>query len=222
MPRRASSSTGSPEAHLLPHHLEHEHRVVRGDGSPALADDRGNRHVALRARGLDVRDHVGCVLLELVVLRGVEVDLRPVVVDREAAADVEVAHLAAHLRQLDVDVRGFLHRVLDRDDARDLAADVEVQELQTVEHAALSQAIDDLDHLRAVEAELGAVAGRVRPAPDALGAEAWRARRAAGGCRAFPRRGTPDPALLGARARPSRYLSNFWASSAVSMYCRSL
>ena len=31
-------------------------------------------------------------------------------------------------------LRRLLHRVLDRDDARDLAADVEVQELQAVEH----------------------------------------------------------------------------------------
>jgi hypothetical protein len=63
----------------------------------------------------------------------VEVCLRAVVVDGEAAADVEVLHVAAHARHLDVDVRRLLDGVLDRDDARDLAADVKVQELQLVE-----------------------------------------------------------------------------------------
>ncbi len=44
-----------------------------------------------------------------------------------------------------------------------------MQELQAIEQAALSQAIDDFDHLRRGQAELRAVSGRVSPASDTLG-----------------------------------------------------
>src|SRR5690606_40763678 len=89
----------------------------------------------------------------------------------EAAADVQVPHGAAHLGELHVDVGGLLQGVLDGDDARDLAADVEVQQLQGVEHVRGGQAIDEVDDLRGREPELGAIARGLRPATDAAGGE---------------------------------------------------
>src|SRR6478735_1184684 len=142
---------------------------MRGDRASALAHDGWYGHFRFDARGLHVRHDVGRVLFELVVFGCVKVGLGAVVVDRETAAHVDVAHLAAELGQLHIDVRRFLHRVLDGDDARDLAADMEVQQLQAVEHVALGQAIDDLDHLRGGEPEFGAVARGICPTADALG-----------------------------------------------------
>src|SRR6478735_8202 len=142
---------------------------MRGDRASALAHDGWYGHFRFDARGLHVRHDVGRVLFELVVFGCVKVGLGAVVVDRETAAHVDVAHLAAELGQLHIDVRRFLHRVLDGDDARDLAADMEVQQLQAVEHVALGQAIDDLDHLRGREPELGAVPRGICPTADALG-----------------------------------------------------
>ena len=67
----------------------YKRQVVGGDGAAALGDDAGVRHLALVAHVLDVVDDVVRVLLEGVVDARLEVGLRAVVVDAEAAADVE-------------------------------------------------------------------------------------------------------------------------------------
>src|SRR6185312_13990597 len=116
------------------------------------------------------------VLLHRVVHRRLEVRLRPVVVDAEAAADVEVLERRAHLVQLDEEAPRLAHRVLERSNRRDLRAEVEVQELERSEQVVLLQKVDGLDHLARREAELRAIAARRLPAPRAarrqLGAHA--------------------------------------------------
>src|SRR5205814_9452252 len=57
---------------------------------------------------------------------------------------------------------------LDRRDARNLAPDVEMEELQAIEHVLFGEAIDELDDLSRRQAELGAVARRFLPAPHTL------------------------------------------------------
>ena len=133
---------------------------------------------------LDRGDDVVGVLLHRVVHRRVEVGLRAVVVDAETAADVDEARLRAHLVQADEDAAGLAQRVLVGADRGDLRADVEVQQLEAVEHVLGAQAVDGLDDLDRGEAELGAVAGRLDPLAGALGASGGRARRCAAGCRA--------------------------------------
>jgi hypothetical protein len=54
-------------------------------------------------------------------------------------------------------------------DRGDLRADVEVHELEAVEHVLGAQAVDRLDDLRRRQAELAALAARVGPLADALG-----------------------------------------------------
>ena len=71
-------------------HVEDEHAVVRDDRAAALGDDRRVRHARVVAHRLDVVDDVVGVFLERVVDARLEVGLRAVVVDAEAAADVEV------------------------------------------------------------------------------------------------------------------------------------
>ena len=75
------------------------------------------------------------VLLERVVDGRFEVGLRAVVVHAQAAADVEVQEPGAMAGQVGVDPRGLGQRALDVADVGDLAAQVEVQQLEAVGHA---------------------------------------------------------------------------------------
>ena len=94
--------------------VDDEHRVVRGDRAARLADDVRVRHLVGVADLLDRVDDVVRVLLHRVVHRRREVRLRAVVVDAEAAADVEVRQaLRAELVQLDEQAAGLAQRVLD-------------------------------------------------------------------------------------------------------------
>ena len=123
------------------------------------------------ADGLDVVDDVVRVLLERVVHARFEVRLRAVVVDAEAAADVEEFEPGARLDQLGVDARRLVQGALDDADVRDLAAEVEVQELEAVLHAARLQLLEAAQHLGHRQAELRPVAAGALPAAAAAGRE---------------------------------------------------
>ena len=153
-------------------HVVDEHRVVRDERAAGLGDEIGVRHAA-RVAGLGhLADDVGRVLLERVVHRGVEVRLAAVVVDAEPAAAVQVAHRRAEAVQLDEDPARLAQRVLDGADVRDLGADVEVEQLQAVQHPDRAQLLDGGDDLGRGQAELGAVARRLHPLAGALRGEA--------------------------------------------------
>ena len=121
----------------------------------------------LVADALDAEDDVVGVFLERVVDRRFEVGLAAVVVDAESAADVEVLDAGTDAGQLDVDAGGLVDGVLDVADVGDLAAEVEVDQLQAVGHAALLEVVDRFEHLGQGQAELAAEAGRVLPAAGA-------------------------------------------------------
>ncbi len=87
---------------------------------------------------MTAEDHVVGVFLQRVVDRRLEVGLRAVVVDAQAAADVEILHTRADAVQLDVDPGRLGQGVLDVADVGDLAAQVEVDQLQAVGHVALT------------------------------------------------------------------------------------
>jgi hypothetical protein len=114
-------------------------------------------------------DDVVGVLLEGVVERGGEVGLRAVVIDAQAAADVEVAQRRPHAVEVDVDPARLAQRLLDGADRGDLAAEMEVQELEARQHVLLAQVGDGVEEVLAGEAELRAVAGGGLPVPGALG-----------------------------------------------------
>ena len=79
-------------------HAEHQHAVIGDDRAAAFGDDRRMRHAGFVADALHVIDDVVGVFLQRVVDARFEVGLRAVVVDAQAAADVEV--LAARRRRL--------------------------------------------------------------------------------------------------------------------------
>ena len=113
---------------------------MRDDRAAAFADDDRMGDLLRVAHVHDVVDDVARVLVERVVRRAVEGGARAVVIDAEAAADIEVPELVPHLRELRVKARRFAHRALDRADVRDLRADVEVDELERVREPFASSA----------------------------------------------------------------------------------
>ena len=151
--------------------VEDQHAVVGGDRAPGLADDHRVRDVARVADARDAVHHVARVLVERVVHRGGEVGAAAVVVDAEAAADVDVLQARAHQLQLRVHVRELVDRVLDAADVLQLAARMAVHELQAVEHVVLLEHVEQLEDLGDEQAELGLLAGRVAPAARALAEE---------------------------------------------------
>ena len=144
-------------------HVRDQDRVKRRHRAAGLGHQGRRRHVFLLADRLDRVDDVVGVLLYGVVHRRVERGLRTVVVDAQAAAQVQVANRNAERPQLRVHPARFADGVLDFSDVGDLRADVEVQHHHRVEHAPPLQDLDRLEHLRSRQAELRRLAAGLRP-----------------------------------------------------------
>src|SRR5262249_51115588 len=138
-------------------------------GRTGFGNDGGVGHAGLVADALDAEHHVVGVFLQGVVDRRLEVGLRAVVVDAQAAADVQVADPGADPGQLDVNPRRLGQGALDAADVGDLAAEVEVDQLEAVGHVLLFQVLQGFEDLGQGQAELGAEAGTVAPAAGAPG-----------------------------------------------------
>jgi hypothetical protein len=154
-----------------PSDVEYQQAVVRGDRAPGLADDHRVRHVARVADALDAVHDVARVFVERVVHRGFEVGAAAVVVDAEAAADIDVLQAGAHELEFRIDVRELVDRVLDAADVLQLAARMAVHELQAIEHVALLQQRIQIEDLADEQPELGFLARRLAPAAGALAGE---------------------------------------------------
>ena len=151
--------------------VRHEDRVVGRDGAAGLGDEDRRRHLLLVADLLDRVDDVVGVLLDRVVHGRIEGRLRAVVVDPEAAAQVQVLDRHALGAQLRVHAAGFADRLLDLADVRDLGPDVEVEHDEAVEHLAGLQDLDGLQHLGRGQAELRGLAAGLGPLARAAGVE---------------------------------------------------
>src|SRR5262249_56854619 len=100
-----------------------------------------------------------------------EVCLRTVVVDAEAAAHVEVFERRTLPGHLDVESTRLAQRVLHVADVGNLAAEVEVEQLEAVEQPRLAHEADRIHQLRAGEPEFRAIAARGLPPASAAGGE---------------------------------------------------
>ena len=146
--------------------------MVRGDGAPGFADDHRVRDLARVADAGDAIHDVVGVLVQRVVHRRGEVGAAAVVVDAEAAADVDVLQARAQQLELGVHVRELVDGVLHAADVLQLAARVAVHELQAVEHAFRSRRTSTrFEDLGDEQAELGLVAGGVAPLARAFARE---------------------------------------------------
>ena len=114
--------------------VEQKNAVIRGDGTAAFRNDGRVRDLGFVTDILNVVHHVVGVLLQCIVDAGFEVGLRAVVVDPQSAAHVHVAEPGSGAPQFNIHARGFGHGALDLPDVGDLAAQVEVKELQAILH----------------------------------------------------------------------------------------
>ena len=150
-----------------PQHVEDQHAVVGGHRATALGHDGRMFDARIVAHRLDVIDDVVGVFLQRVVHGRLEVRLRTVVVHAETAADVQVLQARALLGELAVDARRLVQGVLDDPDVGDLAAEMEVEQLEAVFHPALLQLVEPAQDFGDGQAELRAVAAGRLPAARA-------------------------------------------------------
>ena len=141
--------------------------MIGGDGAAAFGDDGGVRHVAFVAHALRVIDDVVGVFLEGIVDAGFEIGLRAIVIDAKAAAHVEVLEARAGAIQVHVNAHRFVDGSLDLADVCDLAAEMEVEQVEAIGHAEILQLLQGTHGLGGGETELGAVAARRFPAAGA-------------------------------------------------------
>ena len=139
--------------------FDDEERVRGYDGAAGFAHDVGHSDARGGANLADVEDDVAGVFFHRVVHRALEVCAGAVVVDAETAADIEVTHREAHLRELAIEARGFDDGVLDRDDVGDLRADMKMDEAQAGLEFGFAELFAREENFGRVEAELGVVAG---------------------------------------------------------------
>ena len=144
--------------------VDDEHGMVGGEGTTALGDDVRVREVILLADVDELRHGVVGILLYGVV-HGVlpHAGACAVVVYAKAVADVHEVETEAHLRQLYVELRGLAQGILDAAYLGNLAADVEVDELEAVHQVVLSEEVEGLEELGGVEPELADVAAALLP-----------------------------------------------------------
>ncbi len=145
--------------------------MVRHDCATALAHDRRVRNAGVVAQALHVVNDVVGVFLQRVVGARFKVGLRAVVVDAEAAADVDVFETRPAAMELDVHAGRFVERLFDVADVRDLASEMEVQELEAVLHSLLLELVERAEDFGDRKAELRAVTARALPTAGALGGE---------------------------------------------------
>uniref|UniRef100_J3MAZ6 Uncharacterized protein n=1 Tax=Oryza brachyantha TaxID=4533 RepID=J3MAZ6_ORYBR len=95
----------------------------------------------------------------------------PVVVNAEASTNVDDTHGGAQAGELAVDLRGLADAIGEQAGGRDLGANVEVQELEAVEHTKGLELGDDGENLRGVQAELALLPRRGAEVAGVLGAQ---------------------------------------------------
>src|SRR5271155_661393 len=103
-----------------------------GDRTARFAHYHRMRDVARIAYALDAIYHVARIFIERVVHRRLVVGAAAVIVDAQAAADVDVLEAGAHDLEFGIDMRQLIDRVLYPPDVLQLAAWMAVHQLQTV------------------------------------------------------------------------------------------
>ena len=129
------------------------------------------RDVARVADARDPIDDIARVLVERVVHRRRVIRTAAVVVDTQAASDVDVLQSRAHELELRVDVRQLVDGIFHAPDVLQLAAGMAVHELQAIQHAARLQYSEELHDLGDEEAEFRLLARGLPPAARAFGEE---------------------------------------------------
>ena len=118
-------------------HVEHQNGMVRRKSTARFRNDVRVRHVAVFAGFVHGVHHVVRVFLDGVVHRARVGTAGAVVIHTETAAHVHEFKAHAHLANLHVELRDFAQARFDVADVRNLATQVEVDELHAVFHLLL-------------------------------------------------------------------------------------
>ena len=110
--------------------------MIRRNSASALSNDRRVRNIRFIANVLNVVNNVARVLLQRVIHAGFEVRLRAIIINAQAAANVQHLQTRPNLFQINIDPGTFNHGRFNLADVRNLASQVEMQQLQRVFHAA--------------------------------------------------------------------------------------
>src|ERR1051326_4461192 len=146
--------------------FDHDLRIVFVDLDRRNVFDDGFNLIVTNL--FDCIDNVVRKLLRRVVRRRIKRRLRTVVIDGHAAANVEQLDRHLHLVNLRVNARGFLHRILDALDVRELRTDVEVKQLQHVQPARFFDAPNDFQQLGGGHTNLRRFTARLFPTSRAF------------------------------------------------------
>ena len=145
--------------------------MVGGERAPRLRDQVRHRQALGPAHRPDRVHHVVGVLPHRVVHAGRPGGARAVVVHAQPAAHVHVGQVEAHRAQLGVVAPDLLQPRLDVADVGDLAAEVEVHQLEDVLPPEPLQLVQQPDQLHRAQPELGVLAAALGPAARAFGRE---------------------------------------------------
>jgi len=152
--------------------VDDEDAVVGGEGASALGDDVGVWDAVLVGGFDEGPDAVVDVLLDAVVDGGLGVGgACAVVVDAQSAAAVHELDVEAHGVELDVVLCGLAQGCGDAAYLGDLAADVEVEEVEAVAELHLVEHVEGHEEFGGVKSELGGVAAAFAPLAAAVGGE---------------------------------------------------
>ncbi|MNQ67247.1 hypothetical protein D3C85_817630 [compost metagenome] len=143
--------------------LHHQHGVVGGHRPAALGEDVRVRQLLAVAELLEHVDHGGGVVVHVVVDRAGVARVGAVVVDAQAAADVDVVDRQAEGAQLAVVADRLAKALAVVGDVGDLRAHVEVQQADALVEAGGAEALDHRQQLGGGQAELGLLAAGVGP-----------------------------------------------------------
>ena len=145
--------------------------MVRREGAAGLADDVRHRQLGLTARLRDGVDHIVRILLRRVVDAGVVRGTGPVVVNPQAATDVHVRDVDAHVPEFAIVARHLGQSGLDKADVGDLTPEMEVNQFENIDALLRVQTVNQLDQFRGAHTELALLTATLRPSAGALTGE---------------------------------------------------
>ena len=145
-------------------HVDDEHAVVGGQRPTALGDDVGVWDAVLVRCLHEGVDTVVHILLYRVVHRTLAAGgAGAVVVNAQSTTAVDEVHVVAHLVQLHIELRGLAQGGLYATYLRYLAADVEVNESQTIAHILAVKQLQRFQQLGTGEAKFRGIAAALLP-----------------------------------------------------------
>ena len=174
------------------------------------------------ASAMDVVDHVVGVFLQRVVDARFEIRLRAVVIDAQAAADVEIFQPRAAAGKFSINSPRFAKRRLDLADVDDLAALMVMQQLEAIGHAAALRVLPGRGEFRSRSGRISSGSRPTIASGPSRGAASFTRMPIVGRTPIFSAYSRISPSSVYFSTTGMILRPIFWASIAVSMNSASL